>query len=49
MECLNPFNKPIDPESDYFAMPARVILDPDENEAAVLDSLEQRYARLIDE
>jgi hypothetical protein len=49
MEYLNPFNEPIDPETDYFTMPTRVVLGPDENEAAVLDSLEQRYARLIDE
>ena len=49
MECLNPFNEPIDPEADYFTMPTRVILDPDENETAVLESLEKRYARLIDE
>jgi len=49
MECLNPFNEPVDPDSEYFAMPARVILDPGENEAAVLESLERRYARLIDE
>ena len=49
MEYLNPFNEPIDPETDYFTMPTRVILDPGENEAAVLDRLEQRYARLIEE
>lgn len=49
MEYLNPFNEPIDPETDSFTMPTRVILEPDENETAVLESLEQRYARLIDE
>lgn len=49
MEYLNPFNEPIDPETDYFTMPTRVILEPGENEAAVLENLEHRYARLIDE
>src|SRR5215831_1486823 len=49
MEYLNPFNEPIDPESDYFTMPTRVILDPQEDEAAVLESLDKRYARLIEE
>jgi|GEM_PF-1148460 len=49
MECLNPFNEPMDPETDSFTMPSRVILDPGENEAAVLESLDKRYARLIDE
>ena len=49
MECLNPFNEPMDPETDYFTMPTRVILDPHENEAAVMDSLETRYSRLIED
>lgn len=49
MEYLNPFNEPIEPEHDYFTMPTRVILDPQEDEAAVLESLDKRYARLIDE
>lgn len=49
MEYLNPFNEPIDPDSDYFTMPTRVILDPQEDETAVLESLDKRYARLIDE
>ncbi len=49
MEYLNPFNEPLDPDSDYFTMPTRVILDPQEDETAVLESLDTRYARLIDE
>jgi hypothetical protein len=49
MEWLNPFNEPIDPDADFFTMPTRVILDPEENETAVLESLDKRYARLIDE
>jgi hypothetical protein len=49
MEFLNPFNEPIDTETDYFTMPTRVILEPHENEDAVMDSLEQRYARLIED
>lgn len=49
MEYLNPFNEPIDPDNDYFTMPTRVILDLQEDEAAVLESLDKRYARLIEE
>ena len=49
MEFLNPFNEPIDPETDYFTMPTRVILEPHDNEDAVMDSLEQRYTRLIED
>jgi hypothetical protein len=49
MDYLNHFNEPIDPEHDYFTMPTRVILNLQEDEAAVLESLEKRYARLIDD
>lgn len=49
MEYLNPYNEPLDPETEYYTMPTRVILDPKEDEAAVLEHLDTRYARLIDE